>query len=85
MSDEKKIYVVLYSPDGVPQTTDGDWAGIIGAYKTLEKAEKMARLARNSGTWGDFSRTNESHPDYDPDKTSSNREIFIEVEAVQLV
>lgn len=85
MSDEKKIYVVLYSPDGVPQTTDGDWAGIIGAYKTLEDAKTAMTDARDSGEWGDFSRTNESHPDYDPDKTSSNREIFIEVEAVQLV
>ena len=84
MPEPKTIYVVLYSPDGIPQTPDGDWAGIIGAFDTKQKAEDVATLARYGGKWGDFSHTEKAHPDHDPDNTSSSWGLFIDVEAVVL-
>jgi len=78
------VYVVHVSPDGVPQTFDGDWTAIISAHRSPEGAEEAAQRERDSGVWGDFSHTDPEHPDYDEDNTSSDRQLWVEVDVVSL-
>jgi len=79
-----KVYVVHISPDGVPQTCDGEWTAIISVHSTPEGAEVAAQRERDSEVWGDFSHTNPDHPDYDIDNTSSDRQLWVEVDVVSL-
>ena len=78
------VYAVFFSPDGIPKTSDGEWAGMISAHETVEGAERAAQRERDSGDWGDFGHTHPDHPDYDIDITSSSRGLWVEVVPVPL-
>ena len=82
MSERKIVYVVYFAPDGVPQTSDGVWAGVISVHENEEDAKKAAQYERDSGVWGDFSHTKEGHSDYDENDTSSDRNLWVEIDAV---
>lgn len=80
MEDKKNkmVWVVFFSPDGIPKTYDGEWAGCISAHSTEAAAKTAAQSERDSGVWGDFSECSE-------DDTSSDRQLFIEVDCVTLL
>lgn len=73
--ENKHIWVVFFSPDGIPQTVDGEWAGCISAHSTEEAAEDAAQRERDSGVWGDFSNCDE-------DTICSDRNLRVEVDCV---
>jgi len=63
MRKMRYIYIVLFIPDGMPSSVDGEWAGTLGVFEDEDEAKKMKHHVESNADdeydWlGHFSNTN---------------------------